>query len=48
MNGMAEQIVFLGLGATVAMMALGLVSAVVIPGIGRWTGASTRPFLPFS
>ena len=36
MNGMAEQITFLGLGATLAMMALGLVSALVIPGIDRW------------
>ena len=38
MNGLAEQITFLGLGATVAMMALGLVSVVVIPGIDRWKG----------
>ena len=36
MNGLAEQIKFLGLGATVAMMALGLMSALVIPGIDRW------------
>lgn len=36
MNGLTEQITFLGLGATVAMMALGLVSALVIPGIDRW------------
>ena len=36
MNGFAEQITFLGLGATLAMMALGLVSAIVIPGIDRW------------
>ena len=36
MNGMAEQITFLGLGATLAMMALGLVSGLVIPGIDRW------------
>ena len=36
MNGMAEQITFLGLGATLAMMALGLVSALVIPDIDRW------------
>ena len=36
MSGMAEQITFLGLGATLAMMALGLVSALVIPGIDRW------------
>ncbi len=36
MNGLSEQITFLGLSATLAMMALGLVSALVIPGIDRW------------
>lgn len=36
MSGLAEQITFIGLGATLAMMALGLVSALAIPGIDRW------------